>query len=568
MVIFRTGKFFLLLFTLLCFSTAWGQPQSGQDKVSVFLSRQSIAMDETAVLTISIGAIDDTVEFDPPNLSGGGLRFRPAGTRRSYTNIQGVASSAVEYDYVVEPLKPGRHLIPAISGSVGGQAFETQTLRLEVLDSKTKTPPITGYQPPSPGGWNQRGSLPWQRPGGLWRNRPRAKPFELETELESSEFFKHQVIPYSLRLVFRQEFYSKDEFFYISPTGFLSLNVPIETGFLTREGKQVDSRTATTLLFGLTEGTYDLPALDIPISASRYSNPIILRAQPKILTIKPLPNEGKPKSFTGAVGQKFEVNAFLRREEIKAGQTVELTVTVKGDGHLDLVPYPYLPDWNGVERRQTSSPSTIAVNQGKVDSRRTYNFRLKVTKPGTYQLKDIGLSFFNPEEERYETVKAAPLVLTVEPNEEGEVSETVPSSSQKAKTPYRKVPGKTSLQSPHLSLPHLLLALGLSGLGILLSLLGGGKFSGFQLGRKSRWKSRPHKRPQDLLADLVDIAPGSDAQQRQKQLAALGLSPEKAREYEELRRRVQEAEYGHSASQLKLEQASRDLQNIMRGSKS
>lgn len=563
-------KSLFVLIWCCCVSVCWAQPQTGQTQVNAFLSQEKITLNETAVLTISIGSVNDTIQFHPPDLIGDGLRFRPAGTRRSYTNINGTASAATEYDYVVEPLKVGRHVIPAISGTIGGRAFQTQSLRLEVVDSPINNTPATGYQPPNPGGWNQS-YPPLRLPnGGSWMDQLQpAKTYDLETDLEKSEVYEHQVAPYTLRVIYRRSYYSQEDFFYVKPTGFLAVKADPKDGLIRQDGEDVDTREVTTLLYGLNQGTYEIPAREIPISSDKFSTPTILRSEPRILVVKPLPSEGRPEGFTGAVGQKFEIDAFLRRDVISAGQTVELSISVKGDGHLDLVPYPYLPDWNGIEKKQTSSPSTMAVKQDVIESRRTYNFRLKVNEPGEYELKGIALSYFNPQEERYETIKTPSLRLKVEANKNAAAEQPDKTLADPADSPYQSAAGETELSSVHLSSNQLLAAWGLTVLGFALTLLNTNFLKGGpSLRRKNSWRARSHKSFKELIGDLADIAPGPDAEQRQKQLLARGLNSENISRFEELKRRVQEAEYGHSDSPLALTQASRELSQLMKGSKS
>ena len=83
-----------------------------------------------------------------------------------------------------------------------------------------------------------------------------------------------------------------------------------------------------------------------------------------------------------------------------AGNSVEFEVEVEGDGHLDLVPYPYLPEWQGVEKKLGKTPSQTRAVGGKVHSQRTYSYRLKPAKAGTYELSGIAFAFFNPQAKR------------------------------------------------------------------------------------------------------------------------------------------------------------------------
>src|SRR5690606_19461076 len=147
-----------------------------------------------------------------------------------------------------------------------------------------------------------------------------------------------------------------------------------------------------------------------------FGLPKDLTTDPQPIKVLPFPSQGRPQSFTGAVGQQFEIRARLKSPDISLGGNAELEVVVKGDGHLDLVPYPYLPDWTNLEKKQLTSPSSTKVENGQIVSLRTYNFRLKPSQVGTYDLSGIALGYFNPIEERYEVIKTPSLTLQVTPN--------------------------------------------------------------------------------------------------------------------------------------------------------
>ena len=61
----------------------------------------------------------------------------------------------------------------------------------------------------------------------------------------------------------------------------------------------------------------------------------------------PLPEEGRPHDFNGAVGQ-FTVTARLEPAEVPAGEAAMLHVEVSGTSNIKAAPPPKLPDWPGV----------------------------------------------------------------------------------------------------------------------------------------------------------------------------------------------------------------------------
>src|SRR5690606_39773709 len=55
----------------------------------------------------------------------------------------------------------------------------------------------------------------------------------------------------------------------------------------------------------------------------------------RTIDVKPLPTEGKPADFTGAVGE-YEFNVITSKSELNASESLQARVEVKGKGNLRL----------------------------------------------------------------------------------------------------------------------------------------------------------------------------------------------------------------------------------------
>ena len=53
------------------------------------------------------------------------------------------------------------------------------------------------------------------------------------------------------------------------------------------------------------------------------------------INVKNLPNQGKPDSFTGAVGE-FEFDVILNKNSLRATESFQAELKVKGSGNLKL----------------------------------------------------------------------------------------------------------------------------------------------------------------------------------------------------------------------------------------
>lgn len=537
--------FFLLLLSL----GAWAQSGGGQ--VTATLSSDSIAMDETATLTISFSGLSGDVDIPIPESRDGGLRFDYAGQRSNMSYINGQSSSSTELDYRVTPVRKGRHLIEEITGNVGGTPFTTRTLRLEVTDAGTGTQRgnaanngwnsgINGMNPANP--WGVNPANPWAQP--VFPQDQPEEDVKLEAVVEPETVYKHQPLYYNLRLLVAGRLLSDPRYNPIAPTGFLRLAFPQENSQEERDGHQYNVMSVKTAYFPLSEGEYTLDPSQVSVAGGFFSMPQTLSTEPKTIKVLPLPSEGRPQSFTGAVGSQFEIQAHLKSPQISLGGNTELEVSVKGDGHLDLVPYPFLPEWAGLEKKQMSSPSTTRVENGAIVSSRTYNFRLKPTKEGKYDLSGIALAYFNPTEKRYEVVKAPDLTLQVDPNRNARTDKPAGDDNGVADSERpQESAGPSGGRLPELPLLSMVAGGVLLLAGAILAQPRRRSAGGFRRGA-GKTVSAKHKSLPEVMAALETLAPGSDSTAREAALTAKGWNPANIARFEALKRSAGRALFG------------------------
>lgn len=553
----------ILLFLLLALPL-WAQTG---DKVEVSISSDSIAMDEVATLTVKVDGMTNDVDVDLPQTRDSGLQIMPSGRRLNSVYNNGQLSNSSEITFRITALRTGRHLIEPITGTIGGVPFMSRSVRLEVTDFGTgqnsSATAATG------GGWAAQPN-PWAS-GGMWPGQPaipepREDDVLLEAAVDPPEVYLHQPIFYDLRLMTAVRLLSDPRYNPIAPTGFL--RVPFEQQSTEQEvnGRIYSVSSVKTAYFPLTEGEFIFDPTHIQVSPGAFSMPRTLSTDPKSVKVLPLPMEDRPQSFTGAVGQEFEIRANLKDPEIASDGTAELEISVKGDGHLDLVPYPYLPNWANLEKKLGKSPSTTSVENGQIVSRRTYNYRIKPSRPGRYDLSGIALAYFNPLEKRYEVVQAPSMTLTVESaggsdsSEDGEPG----SELEEADRPVTAA-GPSSGRLPEL--PK-----GPMAVGVLL-LLAGAWLARPSSGGGPRWKKgaakigrapRRHKSFAEFLGSLDGIAPGADAGSRQAVLEGKGWTAEQISRLETLRRKAGRAEFGGGGDVASLESLDKELSGLLK----
>ena len=145
----------------------------------------------------------------------------------------------------------------------------------------------------------------------------------------------------------------------------------------------------------------------------------------RTIQVKPLPAEGKPANFSGAVGD-FEFGVSTSKTSLNATESLQARVEVSGKGNLKLfqLPEPSLPSALEVYDPEFDQNvrTTLSGMQGKVSN----NYTIVPTFRGKYPIPGISFSYFNPKTHKYNTLNSEEIMIDVL---EGPTSSDNPSSS-------------------------------------------------------------------------------------------------------------------------------------------
>jgi hypothetical protein len=177
----------------------------------------------------------------------------------------------------------------------------------------------------------------------------------------------------------------------------------------------------------------------------------------KTISVKSLPEAGKPIDFSGAVG-RFNFVAKPSKTQLKSGESLDLKVAVSGTGNLKLftLPKPVVPNsiemYDPVHNEQVQTP--LSGMNGSI----TDTYTLIPQFKGKYPIKPLQFSYFDLGTGKYKTITSPEIVVDVldGPSSSAATNEPI-ASAQSAKNTlsaadqFKYVKLKTSLQSTHRS---------------------------------------------------------------------------------------------------------------------
>jgi len=148
----------------------------------------------------------------------------------------------------------------------------------------------------------------------------------------------------------------------------------------------------------------------------------------KVISVRALPEAGKPANFTGAVG-KFTFRATPTKTTLKHGESLDLNVIVAGTGNLKLfdLPKPVVPTalemYDPVHTETVNTP--LSGMTGNIADKYTVIPQYK----GNYPIKAMSFSYFDLGSGTYKTITSPEIMIKVLDGPESETPAVASSDS-------------------------------------------------------------------------------------------------------------------------------------------
>lgn len=420
--------YILLLFA--CISgvlTAQDTPVQFEAKVS----KSELGVNERLRIEFSMNKDGDN--FVPPPFDGFQVLMGP-NQSVSHSWVNGKRSFSKTYSYILEPQAKGTFTIKQAEVEIEGSIYKTTPITITVSQavSDPNAPPsateIAGdnlhlvaevsnanpylneaisvvyklYVSPR---INVSNFVPKANPtyNNFWSQDIRVSRYQVETGLYQGEQYRYVVL--------------KKTVLY-----------PQKTGKLEIEPLSLDV-------------TVDVPTNRRDIFGGRLYNQInkTVTAGNRTITVKPLPEKGKPAGFTGAVGQ-FTFDVVTSKSDLKANESLTAKLQVSGTGNLKLFELPKLTLPSSLEVYEPELVeevnTTLSGNRGKVIN----NYTIVPQFKGKYPIPSVAFSYFDPKTASYKTLTSQQLLInvfegptndaSVSSNETGVVKQSVNSDNQ------------------------------------------------------------------------------------------------------------------------------------------
>ncbi len=442
----------LLLFLMAGFFSASLLAQ----EVAAGLSSNQARVGEPVQLMVTVrGARGAEV---PQTLDVKGLRINLAGRSTQFEMRNFKMSSTLTYTYIVVPQFEGEFTIPGFDVQIEGKTFRTQAMRL-VASGAAQVPQM----PSMPGLPQNTVPMPSGQPS---EPVTEGDPFFAELILSKRKVFVGEVVPVELRFYFNSriggqvgerpnfggEGFTVQKFSnavkreqVVNGTNYVvfsfqSAITAVKTGTLQIPEASLEARLQVP---GRAPQGFEDFFNNLPIPQGMFTDTreVTLKTKPVQLEVQPLPKDGRPEDFSGAVG-KFTMEATVSPRKAAAGEPVTLKVAVSGQGNFEGMGAPVLTGDEGWRSYPPSDKfqSTDAVG---FTGEKTFEFPL-IARQDQSRTPGVRFSYFDPSTEKYLTLTQEPLPVDAKAGGAPAVAASTPSGEGKAaSTPTPAAPPAT-----------------------------------------------------------------------------------------------------------------------------
>ena len=373
----------------------------------------------------------DIEDFQVGSFEGFNVLYGPSTSRSSsfsMTNGRTTQSSTVTFTYTVVPTTEGTLKVPAATIKVDGKSVKSGSPNMEVLPASSAAPSK------SPQGGTSGRSPSGEKEGGHGSNgQISGNELYMTVTANRKKIYEQEAVMLTYKLYTLVNIQQiSGEMPQIDGCHVQELDRAAQ---MSLKYERVNGRNYGTavwkqyVLFPQKTGKLKIPSVtfDTQVEVQNHSmDPFdiffgggslsqMVRKQitaPALeIEVLPLPTP-KPDNFSGAVG-KFSVSATLTPDQVNANDAATLRLVVSGQGNMKLMKAPTIrfpQDFEVYDPKENNKTQNTATgSKGNI----TYDYVVVPRHGGKFTIPPVEFCYFDPEQERYNTVRTDSFHLAV-----------------------------------------------------------------------------------------------------------------------------------------------------------
>lgn len=396
----KITKHILTLLILLTSSIALAQV-----KFEAKVSKQKLGVNER--LRIDFEMNKDGDNFVPPNFDDFTVVGGPnTSLMNSYAN--GKKTYQKTYSYFLAPKKKGKFTIKQATIEIDGEVYKTFPVTVTVTDAVDRP---NGPPDASDIASDKIHLVAEVSNGNPYLNEPTTVVYKLYVSRDvgiSSNWREKQTPRYN---------------------DFWSQNIEIKGLNIQRgEYKGEDYRYVVlrkTVLYPQKTGKLKLEPLvlditvEVPTGRTNIFGQQIMTQVPKTVTagsrtinVKPLPEQGKPSDFKGAVGD-FNFSVTTSKNQLNATESLQAKIEVTGRGNLKLFELPKLNTPSSLEVYEPEHNENVRTGLSGMQGSISDTYTIVPQYRGKYPVPSVSFSYFDLKSESYKRITSDEIIIDV-----------------------------------------------------------------------------------------------------------------------------------------------------------
>ncbi len=388
--------------------------------VQLSVNPQQVDINSNLRLTVTVsGTMRSVPEPQVQNLE----KFQVLGTSTSsqFSIVNGRISSSRSFEFTLMPNNEGAIAIGPAVVEIKGRKYTSNTVTVEVTSGGA----VSRRQPPAPGGTAPRPQAPARQPAPPPASSSGDLNLFISGNVDKKEVYLGEQVTYTFGFYNRLNLVENPEY-----------NPPTFNGFWVEEMEKqarVSTRQLRNIIYKVQELRYALfPTVEGEATISEakliyYVRDIwdffdrgrrmVLSTGPVTIKLNPLPVSGRPENFSGAVG-KYAVSYRLDKTAVKQGEAITLEYIVSGTGNIKTIGEPALQGLDDFDIYESRSEEKIDRSGAKIKGEKIFKYVIVPRKAGDYRLPGITFTCFDPELQKYSSLRTEEIAFTVQPSEE------------------------------------------------------------------------------------------------------------------------------------------------------
>ena len=132
----------------------------------------------------------------------------------------------------------------------------------------------------------------------------------------------------------------------------------------------------------------------------------------RVINVKSLPEKNKPTDYTGAVGS-FDFDVIIDKNALKASESFQAKIKVKGKGNLKLFNLPSINVPNTLEVYEPEHSENVKISLSGMEGIIEDTYTIVPKYQGKYPIPPVQFSYFDPKTSNYKTLRSQDLLVDV-----------------------------------------------------------------------------------------------------------------------------------------------------------